>query len=301
MGRYIVTIETLNKRKRKMKTLTILLTSLIFLFVASVPSAEVLRGLSAHEKYVYPTVRVSSSRGTGSGTVVYSKLGDKPDCYSTYILTNFHVIAGLISITENWDSDLQANVKQERRGIAYVEIFKYKDLSVPVGTTKLEADIVIYNRQEDMALIKLRYEGTVDYIAQLPTKENVSAYKVMDESVAVGCSLGWPPLVSTGVITRKNYQIDSIPYDMSSAQIIYGNSGGGMYTADGVFIGIPSMVPVVGWSSAITHMGLFIPVERIFAWWDDEHYDFIYDGTKMEKESLEIREEEIEAKKKAAE
>ena len=169
-------------------------------------------------------------------------------------------------------------------------------MSTPVGTTKLEADIVIANKQEDMALLKLRYEGAIDYIAAMPSKENVSNYRVMDESVAVGCSLGWPPLVSVGVITRKNFQVDSLPFDMSSAQIMFGNSGGGMYTADGTFIGIPSLI-AAAWRAAVPHMGLFIPISRIYDWWEKEHYDFIYDATKTEKESLETREAEIEAKK----
>ena len=276
-----------------MKKLAIIL---IFLLIAVSAGAEVLRAKDAHEKYIYPTVRVSGGYGTGSGTVVYSKLGDKPECVSTYILTNYHVIGSLIKIDDEWDSDLQKNVKMERRGIAYVEIFKYKDLSIPVGTTKLEADIVIYNKQEDMALLKLRYEGEIEYVAMLPGKFRVSSYRVMDESIAVGCSLGWPPLVSVGVITRKNFQVDSLPFDMSSAQIMFGNSGGGMYTADGTFIGIPSLI-AAAWRAAVPHMGLFIPISRIYDWWEKEHYDFIYDATKNEKESLEAREAEIEAKK----
>lgn len=284
-----------------MRKLVILIVLVLFLYPTGWAAADILRGVDAHKKYVYPTVRVSGGYGSGSGTVIYSKDSDKPDCISTYILTNFHVIGGSIKIDEVWDTDLQKNVKKERRGIVYVEIFKYKSWSTPVGTTRLEADIVVYNKQEDVALLKLRYEGAVDYVADLLGKEDVSKYRVMDESVAVGCSLGWPPLVSVGVITRINYQVDSLPYDMSSAQIIYGNSGGGMYTADGKFIGIPSMVAVAGWAGAVTHMGLFIPIERIYAWMEEEHYDFIYDNSKDEKTSLELREEEIENKKKAAE
>ena len=137
-------------------------------------------------------------------------------------------------------------------------------------------------------------------MADLPGKDQTENYRVMDESVAVGCSLGWPPLVSTGVITRKSYQVDSLPYDMSSAQIIFGNSGGGMYDKDGVLVGIPSMIAVSGWSDAITHMGLFIPIKRIYDWMDKEHYDFIFDPSKSEKSSLELREKEIEERKKAA-
>jgi len=46
-------------------------------------------------------------------------------------------------------------------------------------------------------------------------------------------------------------------------------------------------------------MGLFIPIDRIYDWLEKEHYDFIFDFTKTEKECLDIRKKEIEEKKKA--
>lgn len=266
--------------------------------------ADVLERESAHERYLYPIVRVA---GGGSGTIVYSQKAHAkldPDdvvfgAYSTYVLTNYHVISDAIRISDEWDSDLQKSVKKERRSIVYVEIFKYQDLSTPVGTLRLESDLVLYNKTEDMALLKLRFDEPVKYAAKMPIKDNVADYKVMDKAIAVGCSLGYPPIPSVGRISRLNVQLDSLPYHMSSAQIIFGNSGGAMFLEDGTFIGIPSRVPVVGWSSAVSHMGLFIPVERIYEWMEEEHYDFIYDAELNEKESLEIREKEIEEKLEA--
>ncbi|GAG74834.1 unnamed protein product, partial [marine sediment metagenome] len=164
----------------------------------------------------------------------------------------------------------------------------------------VEADIVLHNETEDLALVKLRSEEQYQHIATLLPKDN--GVQVMDESVAVGCSLGFPPLPTVGHITRLNIQIYSLPYHMSSAQIIYGNSGGAMFMANtGELIGIPSRGVVIGWGTPITHMGLFVPIERIYAWLEEEHYDFIYDETKTEKECLDLRRTEIEAKKKAQE
>lgn len=250
-----------------------------------------MTGLKAHEKYIYPMVNCNGA----SGTIIYSK-SDADNIYSTYILTNYHVISGAIRIVSKWDSDLQKDAKTEKRSIIYVESFKYRDISTPIGTLKVEADIVLHSETEDLALVKLRSEEQYLYVAALlPWHKNVY---VMDETVAVGCSLGWPPLPSVGTITRKNFQIDSLPYHMSSAQIIYGNSGGAMFLADtGEFIGIPSKAAAYGWGLIATHMGLFIPIDRIYAWLEEEHYDFIYDDTQSEQECLEIREKEIEAKK----
>ena len=276
---------------------------LCVLFIGVSVSFAALTGMDAHEKYVYPVVRVSAGGGTGSGTVVYSKdttkEGETSKGYSTYILTNYHVIAAAIKITEEWDSKLQKNRDIERRSTCYVEIFKYKNLSTPVGTMKIEADIVLYSKTGDMALLKLRFDEKVNYVATLPDRDNANFYRIMDESVASGCSLGHPTLVSVGVITRLNYQVRSLPFDMSSAQIIFGNSGGAMFSGDGTFMGIPSMVAMAGWSSAVTHMGLFIPVSRIYEWMETEYYDFIFDESLIDVDRLKEREEAIEAEKKA--
>ena len=153
-----------------------------------------LTGKEAHERYIYPSVRVSVGYGGGSGTVVYSKLQEISEDtaaedvgkYSTYILTNYHVIASAIDIVEEWNSDLGEKIKKEKRDIVYVEIFKYKDLSIPVGTMKVEADIIIYNKDGDTALLKLRMDDPVLYVAKMPAMSEVENIRVMDESIAVG-------------------------------------------------------------------------------------------------------------------
>ena len=271
----------------------------IALFLMGSPAYAFMSGEQAHTAMIYPVVRITTGNAAGSGTIIYSRLNDK-ETYSTYALTNHHVVESAITISEEWDSALGEDVKKEKRGIIYVEIFQYKNLSVPVGTLKIEAEILAYNKDEDIALVKLSSEKQADYVATLYPRNKGNDLHVMDETVAVGCSLGFPPLPTTGILTRKNLQINSLPYHMSSSQIIYGNSGGAMFLDSvGQLIGIPSLVPVVGWGTPITHMGLFIPIDRIYDWLEKEHYDFLFDASKTEKECLEIRKKEIEEKKKA--
>ena len=271
-----------------------LLVILVIVFFSSTAIAA-MGGLEGHKAYIYPVVRISTNMGTGSGTVIYSKLNNTK--YSTYILTNFHVISEAISIDEEWNSDLGKNEKVERRGLVYVEIFKYRDISIPVGTMRVEADIITYNKTEDIALLKLRYEDEIKNVAKLPSIDKLEEYKVMDESIAVGCSLAFPPLPTVGIITRINLQLDSLPYNMSSSQVIYGNSGGAMFTSDGLLIGIPSKVATAGWGTPIPHMGLFIPISRIEKWLNDQHLNFIFDTSKNEKECLAMRNKLIKEKK----
>jgi len=274
---------------------SLLAIGLITLSVLPAIVLGAMTGLEAHEKYIYPIVRVSTDMGTGSGSIIYSTLNTN-NKYSTYILTNYHVISDAVSISEEWDSDLAKKVQREKRAIVYVELFKYRDISTPIGTLRVEADIVIYNKDGDMALLKLRTEEEAPYVTTLygPSKEP----QVMDESVAVGCSLGFPPVPSVGVITRLNFQIDSLPFHMSCSQIIYGNSGGAIFLAKtGELIGIPSMVPIVGWGTPISHMGLFIPISRVYSWLSEQHYDFLYDKSKSEAECLDNRKEDIKDRK----
>ena len=257
-----------------------------------------MTGLDGHKSYIYPVVRVTTGNGGGSGTIVYSKEFE-PGKFSTYILTNHHIIADAIIITEEWDSALAKNIPVERRSVVYVEQFKYRDISIPVGTMRIEADIKIYNKNEDIALLRLRYDESVGTVVKIPTAGEENGYKVLDEVIAVGCSLLYPPLPTIGIITRMDYLINSLPYHMSSAQIIYGNSGGAMFQEDGVLIGIPSLLPVIGLGGSIpiTHMGLFIPIDRVYKWLEEERYNFIYDLSVDEKTSLELREKEIKEKR----
>jgi len=270
-----------------------LLSILLFCSLA----IAMMQGKEAHEKYLYPIVRVTTENNGGSGTIVYSR--PEEGKISTYILTNYHVIADIIKIEEKWEPSLGKNVKVERRGIVYVEIFKYHYLGIPVGTMRIESDLIIYNDLHDLAVLKLRLTEQIPHVAILPKKEEANNYNLFDKTIAVGCSLLFPPLATPGIISRKNYQIDSLPYHMSTSQIIYGNSGGAMFLAkSGALIGIPSQIPVIGWGiTPITHMGLFIPIDRIYQWLEKENYDFIYDSTKTEKKSLELRKERINKEK----
>jgi len=256
-------------------------------------SHAVMNSMENHESMIYPIVRVTYSRGGGSGTVIYSKGS------STFILTNHHVVSDAITVNKEWDTDLQKEVQKEKRDIVYVEIFKYRKVSIPIGTLKIEAEIVLYNKDEDMALLKLRSEEPVKHVATLYPRDQIDNLHVMVRTVSVGCSLLYPPLPATGILTRINQHIDSLPYHMSSSQIIFGNSGGGMFTQyTGEFIGIPARVAVIGWGTPVTHMGYFIPIDRVYDWLEREHYDFIFDSEKVESDCMTERDEEIKARKK---
>ena len=238
----------------------------------------------------------------GSGTIIYSEPCEDGKGYHTYVITNHHVIASAIDITKEWDTNLQKDVQVERRSAVFVEIFQYRNMSEPIGVMKVKADIMIYSdseKAEDMAILKLRTETKAEHIAKMFPREKADRYFVFDPTVAVGCSRGFNPMPSEGMISRRNLTIRTFDYDMSSAQIAAGNSGGAMFLAEtGELIGIPSMGVVAGWmGGAIAHMGIFIPIERVYNFLDREHYDFLFDHSKSEKECLALRDADIEKQK----
>jgi len=261
--------------KRIRKYWSFILACVCFAFVliyAPDGHGAVLKGQIAHHKMIYPIVRITAGEAAGSGTIIYSKKNEA-GVFETFVLTNHHVVAQCINVKEEWDSTKKKDIKKETLDVVYVEVFQYKHLSTPIGTLRVEAEIVGYNADEDMALIKLASEDKQPFVAELYPRGKDDEIHVMDESVAVGCSLAYPPLPSSGEITRKNMILNSFPYHMSSSQIIYGNSGGAMFDETGRLVGIPSMVAAIGWSSVVTHMGFFIPIERVYEWWDKIGFD----------------------------
>jgi len=92
-------------------------------------------------------------------------------------------------------------------------------------------------------------------------------------------------------------EIDHYKYWMSTAQTIFGNSGGSIYRwsqsrKQYEYIGIPSRISIqpMGFSAdAITHMGYFIPIDRIYNLLESNNYNFIYDSSIPIKECEEKR------------
>lgn len=245
--------------------------------------------IQKHEQMFYPTVRVRAKNAGGSGTVVYSKKHNK-EVY-TYVITNHHVVSDCIKVVKKWHPVKKRKVDTEILDTVYVEYFRYNNYSHCIGSFAVEADIVAYSEVEggqDWCLLRVRdTENLCDYIANLFPITDIDNVHIFDDVHAVGASLGHPPISSAGIITYMDDEIDHFKYWMSSAQTIYGNSGGSCYRWSPTrktheYIGIPSRISVQpsGFSSdAITHMGYFIPIDRVYSLLEENDYQFIYDDS----------------------
>jgi len=239
-----------------------------------------------HEKMLYPTVLVEAKKGVGSGTVVYSEPNPDPKFageYETYVLTNHHVIEANIQTGKQWNPLKQKEEKKDVFATVNVYFYKYKYGSRNIGKNSVEADIVAYTKEEDMALLRLRSIDKINHVTKFYPLSRVKEIKMFMKTYAVGAALGHQPIATDGWVTCMSDEQDNFVYWMSTAQIIFGNSGGSMYIEadnDYWFIGVPSMVAVTfsGFSaSAVTHMGYFIPIERVCAFMDRNFFGFIHD------------------------
>ena len=243
--------------------------------------------IQKHEQMFYPTVRVRTKKAGGSGTVVYSE-NYKDEVY-TYVITNHHVIADSVHLEKKWDPVLKRKVDKEILDTVFVEFFRYNNYSHTVGSFAVEADIVAYsevNGGQDWALLRVRdKENKADWVANMFPLDDIDNVHIFDEVYAVGASLGHPPVASDGHISYMDDEIEHFKYWMSSAPTIFGNSGGAVYRWSSgrkqyEYIGIPSRISIqpMGFSAdAITHMGYFIPIERVYKLLEENDYQFIYD------------------------
>jgi len=242
-----------------------------------------------HVQMLYPVVRVTAKNAGGSGTILYSE--DRGDGCQTYVLTNHHVVEGAINVVTEWSSLLQQDVKREANDEVKVEIFRYTAGSRQDFTDACQAEIVAHSKEHDLALLKLKTSRKLDHVAKLlPPDAKVYIFQPI---YAVGCSLRHPPVATKGEINYLDDVIDKKVYWMGTANIVFGNSGGAVFTehnSDYYFIGVPSRV-AGSWSQIFPHMGWFIPITRVREWLKEEHLLFITDSKIKPSECFEKREQ----------
>lgn len=253
-----------------------------------------------HEEMLWVTVRIKAEKAWGSGTVLYSG-PDKDGAYQTLVLTCHHIIADNIKVETKFDSRVGYDIKKETRIPAEVEFFYYEKLSICQGISgSMRADIVAYDVDADIAILKLRRNSKVDFVANLFPKGQEAEVHVFDDVWACGAALAHEPIATHGIINFMNQQMgEGVEYWMSSAQVIFGNSGGAMFRYSRErnrfeYIGIPARICVsmAGFSpDAITHMGFFVPITRIYKLLDEAYYQFVYDKNYTIEQCDVLREE----------
>ena len=226
-----------------------------------------------HEEMLDTAIRVDTS---GSGTVLYSKKHNEE--WESYILTNFHVIARQITLREVWNPLKGEKEKRETREPVTAFWFDYVKCARSVGTRGRIADIVAHVQQRDLALLRLRdTERGVERIAHLLPEDE--SPKLGQTVWAIGAGLGFPPSMTSGEMAFAEQMIEGYRYQLATAPIIFGNSGGSLFSYSEVrkqyeMIGVPSRVSASGFQ-AVTHMGWSIPTETMRTFLRNNYYGFI--------------------------
>lgn len=259
-----------------------------------------------HKHVLYPVVRVLTERAAGTGIVIYSAptpetkdLLDKDDIeYESYVVTCWHVISDAIKFVKKWSSIAKKDITVEANEIVRVEVFKYEKLSRCVGGTTLDAEIVAYDKPYDVALLRVRCSEKIDYVAKLYPKGKGDDIKQGAPMISCGCSMAHEPFFTFGNLSSKHDQIEAKEYWMTSANLIFGNSGGPVFL-DNTFeyIGNTARVASVqlGFGvDIITWMGFFIPIDSVYAFLDENFFQFIYDKTTDSQKCEKLRKAKME-------
>ena len=252
-----------------------------------------------HKLVAQPCVRIRTPKAGGSGTVIYSRENGDGE-YSTYILTNHHVVENCIKIEKEWSALLRSERKIDKFETVHAHFFTYRWGSRSTGGMDVQSDIMCYDKEEDLALVRLRSEDSVPAVAQLFPRGEEKRLRVGMPVVAVGAGLGEPPVQSGGFLSQFGREIDRREFWLSTAPTIFGNSGGALFLADTYeFIGVPARIAVaiLGFSAdAITHLSYAIPITRVYQFLEDQRFRFIYDSefteAGEEEERKRLREDE---------
>lgn len=261
-----------------------------------------------HRELVLPVVRIQAHGATGSGTVIFAK--DNDGTPSAFVLTNHHVVDDLIKVEKRWSPLLQRDVKADVRSTAQVHFFTYKWKSRAVAGYSVEADIMAYDKDEDLALLKLRFgdEATLPPAAILYPRGGESELRVTMPVFCIGAGMGEPPVVTGGFLSQFGQEIDNREFWLATAPGIYGNSGGALFLQDThEFIGVPARISVnvsfMG-GDPVTHLMFSIPITRVYKFLEDQLFRFIYDESfteEAEEKERERRRQREEARIAAAE
>ena len=247
-----------------------------------------------HERILYPVVRVRTGKAGGSGTVIYSK--DKGNGeHQTFVMTNWHVIADAITIKDEWDSLLKKERKQDFMEQVGVEIFDYINLSTISSSNSYRADIIAYDQQHDLAVLKLTSPKPIEHVVTLIPRDQIAyTVKLFLPTRSCGCSLGHEPFSTTGEITGLTEIIEQREYYMVSHSSIFGNSGGGVFNGEtGDQIGVTARITTIqlGFGvDVVTWMGFCVSAPRIYQYLDEQELRFLYDPNDNFEDAMARRE-----------
>ena len=190
---------------------------------------QVLTSNQIYDQVLPSVVCVTADQGNGSASVGSGVVLTQ----SGYIVTNFHIIQGGVSL----------------------------NVSMLSSTANYDARLVGYDEELDLAVLKIEAQGLVP--ARLGSSDQLS---VGDSVYAIGNPMGYlHGTMTEGIISSPTRTIQVDGKDMNllqtSAALNSGNSGGALTNAYGQVVGITSAkITGVENDTVIEGLGLVIPI-----------------------------------------
>lgn len=214
-----------------------------------------------------PTAQLRGNGTVGSGVIVYSERQPgnslKSSPFTTFVLTAYHVV---LEVT---GEDLESGLVRDVRITS----------DSRKASQRFQAQLVLSDRDIDLALLRLNTERQFRTLVSFMPQTELSRLDVFARAYAVGCPLGNQPLPTLGEITSLNKKVGEQTFWMLNAPTFFGNSGGGVYSAENCqLIGISSMIYTYGKKTptVVPHLGLFVPLNTISDWLEEEGFAFVY-------------------------
>jgi S1-C subfamily serine protease len=204
------------------------------------------------------SVTVNSGMGEGSG-VIFTRERDGKKI--NFVWTAAHVVDNLRTTEHIVDSD---------SGTQRV-VVKFKDAEVikelvedgrRVGELKMLAEVVRFNEQEDLAVLRIRKTNFVSASAVFYLDEKIPA--IGTDVFHVGSLLGQvgSNSMTSGIVSQIGRVIPDIgkeEFDQTTATSFPGSSGGGVFLKNGAYVGMIVRGAGEGFNLAV-------PVRRMVRW-----------------------------------
>ena len=234
-----------------------------------------------HEKILYPVTRVRAADSGGSGVIIYSEPdSEHPGQFINIALTCQHVVDKNIVVKDEWDTVLKREVKRDVTSECNIEVFDY-DGSKVVSANTIKGQIIAYDKNHDLAAVKLNSTRQVPYVATVIPQDEIDDLRIADPVWVCGCSLLHDPFPNAGTLTYLREMIEQKEYIMQNAPSIFGNSGGGLFHGvSGHLLGLTSRITVtqLGFGLDVqTWMGFSTHPDRLYEFFEHQELQFIYD------------------------
>jgi hypothetical protein len=265
----------LNRMREKPQTIVINRT-------IGIDSSEMSQDMKIH--LIKASYRIATPSGSGTGFAIFSgqRSAESGDThFYNYLVTCAHVTGDFTTVE--------------------VQKFHYSGNKKISAMTSLLGNVVSVDSLHDLALIEVQTDEPFKDLVSLVTPADLKKMRLAEPVWTCGCGLGNPPYVSsTGSIS--NYDMEG--HIQVTSPIIFGNSGGGVYTIDGKLIGVARAIPVLHNGQAYPNAGLCVPVWTVDSWLKINAFGFLNgakDGSSLDKIFTQRDKAQTEADKQLSE